>query len=60
MSAGRRGNLKVGKRRSKDAGLLVNKRMFVRATARYESEGYFPIPAFLGYVGIPSSRCYAK
>lgn len=30
------------------------------ARALYESEGYFPIPAFLGYVGIPISRCYAK
>lgn len=30
------------------------------AIALYESEGYFPIPAFLGYVGIPISRCYAK
>ncbi|HXQ82339.1 MAG TPA: GNAT family N-acetyltransferase [Opitutaceae bacterium] len=26
----------------------------------YESEGYFPIPAFLGYVGSPISRCFAK
>ena len=30
------------------------------ARALYESEGYFPIPKFLGYVGIPISRCYAK
>src|SRR5438105_4175433 len=30
------------------------------AMALYEAEGYFPIPAFLGYVGIPISRCYAK
>jgi putative acetyltransferase len=30
------------------------------AIALYEAEGYFPIPAFLGYVGIPISRCYAK
>jgi putative acetyltransferase len=30
------------------------------ARALYEAEGYFPIPAFLGYVGIPISRCYAK
>lgn len=30
------------------------------ARALYESEGYFPIPAFLGYVGISISRCYAK
>lgn len=30
------------------------------ARSLYESEGYFPIPAFLGYVGIPISRCYAK
>ena len=30
------------------------------AIAMYESEGYFPIPAFLGYVGSPISRCYAK
>ena len=30
------------------------------ALALYEAEGYFPIPAFLGYVGIPISRCYAK
>jgi putative acetyltransferase len=30
------------------------------AIALYKSEGYFPIPAFLGYVGIPISRCYAK
>jgi GNAT superfamily N-acetyltransferase len=30
------------------------------AIALYETEGYFPIPAFLGYVGIPISRCYAK
>lgn len=26
----------------------------------YEAEGYFPIPPFLGYVGSPISRCYAK
>ena len=30
------------------------------AIALYEAEGYLPIPAFLGYVGIPISRCYAK
>ena len=30
------------------------------AMALYETEGYFPIPAFLGYVGSPISRCYAK
>ena len=30
------------------------------ALALYEAEGYFPIPAFLGYVGSPISRCYAK
>jgi GNAT superfamily N-acetyltransferase len=30
------------------------------ALALYESQGYFPIPAFLGYVGSPISRCYAK
>jgi putative acetyltransferase len=30
------------------------------AIALYEAEGYFPIPAFLGYAGIPISRCYAK
>lgn len=30
------------------------------AMALYESEGYFPIPPFLGYVGSPISRCYAK
>ena len=30
------------------------------AISLYEAEGYFPIPAFLGYVGIPISRCYAK
>jgi putative acetyltransferase len=30
------------------------------AIALYKAEGYFPIPAFLGYVGIPISRCYAK
>jgi GNAT superfamily N-acetyltransferase len=30
------------------------------ALALYEAEGYFPIPAFLGYVGIPISRCFAK
>lgn len=30
------------------------------AIALYEAEGYFPIPKFLGYVGIPISRCYAK
>jgi GNAT superfamily N-acetyltransferase len=30
------------------------------AIALYESEGYFPIPAFLGYVGNPVSCCYAK
>lgn len=30
------------------------------AMALYEAEGYFPIPAFLGYVGSPISRCYAK
>jgi putative acetyltransferase len=30
------------------------------ARSLYESEGYVPIPAFLGYVGIPISRCYAK
>lgn len=32
----------------------------VEARALYEAEGYFPIPAFLGYAGIPISRCYAK
>jgi len=30
------------------------------AMALYEAEGYFPIPAFLGYVGSPISRCYSK
>jgi putative acetyltransferase len=30
------------------------------AIALYEAEGYSPIPAFLGYVGISISRCYAK
>jgi putative acetyltransferase len=30
------------------------------ALALYEAEGYFPIPAFLDYVGSPISRCYAK
>ncbi len=30
------------------------------ALALYEAEGYFPIPAFLGYVESPISRCYAK
>ena len=30
------------------------------AIALYEREGYFPIPPFLGYVGSPISRCYAK
>ena len=32
----------------------------IGARALYEAEGYSPIPAFLGYVGIPISRCYAK
>lgn len=30
------------------------------ALALYESEGYFPIPPYLGYVGSPISRCYVK
>ena len=30
------------------------------AIALYEAEGYSVIPEFLGYVGIPISRCYAK
>jgi putative acetyltransferase len=30
------------------------------ALALYEAEGYFPIPAYLGYVGSPISRCYVK
>ena len=30
------------------------------ALALYEAEGFFPIPAFLDYVGSPISRCYAK
>ena len=30
------------------------------AIALYEAEGYSPIPAFLGYVGISISRCFAK
>ncbi|HUL52490.1 MAG TPA: GNAT family N-acetyltransferase [Opitutaceae bacterium] len=30
------------------------------AIALYEAEGYFPIPPFLGYVGSPISRCFAK
>ncbi|MBC8096700.1 MAG: GNAT family N-acetyltransferase [Akkermansiaceae bacterium] len=30
------------------------------AIGLYESEGYFPIPPFLDYVGNPVSRCYAK
>lgn len=30
------------------------------AMALYEAEGYFPIPAYLGYVGSPISRCFAK
>jgi putative acetyltransferase len=30
------------------------------ALSLYESEGYFPIPPFLGYVGSPISRCFAK
>jgi putative acetyltransferase len=32
----------------------------LEAMALYEAEGYIPIPAFLGYVGSPISRCYAK
>jgi len=32
----------------------------VEALALYEAEGYFPIPAYLGYVGSPISRCYVK
>lgn len=31
-----------------------------QAIALYEAAGYFPIPPFLGYVGSPISRCYAK
>jgi len=30
------------------------------ARSLYEAEGYHPIPAFRGYVGIPISRCYSK
>ena len=30
------------------------------AIAMYEADGYFPIPAFLGYVRSPISLCYAK
>lgn len=30
------------------------------ALALYEAEGYFPIPPYLGYVGSPISRCFAK
>ncbi len=30
------------------------------AIALYGSEGYFPIPPYLGYVGSPISRCFAK
>lgn len=30
------------------------------ALALYEAEGYFPIATFLGYVGNPISRCFAK
>ncbi len=30
------------------------------ALALYEAEGYFPIPAYLGYVESPISRCYVK
>jgi ribosomal protein S18 acetylase RimI-like enzyme len=30
------------------------------ALAMYEAEGYFPIPPYLGYVGSPISRCFAK
>jgi putative acetyltransferase len=30
------------------------------AITLYEAEGYFPIPAYLQYVGSPISRCYAK
>ncbi len=32
----------------------------VEAIGLYEAEGYFPIPQFLGYVGNPISRCFAK
>jgi CheY-like chemotaxis protein len=31
-----------------------------QAMALYEAEGYFPIPAYLGYVGSPISRCFVK
>jgi GNAT superfamily N-acetyltransferase len=30
------------------------------AIALYQSVGYFPIPPFLGYVGSPITRCFAK
>ena len=30
------------------------------AIALYLSEGFFPIPAFLAYVGNANSRCFAK
>jgi len=48
------------RRRGFSTMVLETGRDNAEARALYESEGYAPIPAFLGYVGIPISRCYAK
>jgi GNAT superfamily N-acetyltransferase len=48
------------RRRGYQSIVLETGRDQPEALALYEAEGYFPIPAFLGYVGSPISRCYAK
>ena len=48
------------RRRGYQSIVLETGRDQPEALALYKAEGYFPIPAFLGYVGNPISRCYAK
>jgi putative acetyltransferase len=48
------------RRRGFSSIVLETGREQFAAMELYEAEGYFPIPAFLGYVGSPISRCYAK
>jgi GNAT superfamily N-acetyltransferase len=47
-------------RRGFRTAVLETGHRHTEAISLYESEGYFPIPAFLGYVGSPISRCFAK
>lgn len=48
------------RRRSYSSMVLETGCHNLQARSLYEAEGYLPITAFPGYVGIPISRCYSK